>query len=41
MLLTDIFSELESLFNAINSPEDEGEEKVEETRSIKPVRNLV
>lgn len=28
--------ELESLFNAINSPEDGGEEKLEETRSLKP-----
>lgn len=28
--------ELESLFSAINSPDEEGEEKVEETRSLKP-----
>lgn len=32
------FSELENLFNAINSPDDGGEEKLEETRSLKPVR---
>ena len=30
--------ELENLFNAINAPDDGGEEKVEETRSLKPVR---
>lgn len=28
--------ELENLFNAINSPDDGGEEKLEETRSLKP-----
>lgn len=32
------FIELENLFNAINAPDDGGEEKVEETRSLKPVR---
>ena len=32
------FTELESLFSAINSPDDGGEEKLEETRSLKPVR---
>ena len=32
------YIELENLFNAINAPDDGGEEKVEETRSLKPVR---
>jgi len=31
-------TELESLFSAINSPDDGGKEKLEETRSLKPVR---
>ena len=33
-----LYIELENLFNAINAPDDGGEEKVEETRSLKPVR---